>query len=35
MGFLRDEDRVLVSRSVTWTRLTMTRGHVLVRSLLG
>jgi hypothetical protein len=35
MGFLRDEDRVLVSRSVTWTRLTMTLGHVLVRSLLG
>lgn len=35
MGFLRDEERVLVSRSVTWTRLTSGRGHVLVRTLLG
>lgn len=35
MGFLRDEDRVLMSRSLTWTRLTSGRGHVLVRSLLG
>lgn len=35
MGLLRDEDPVLVSRSLTWTRLTTARGHVLVRSLLG
>lgn len=35
MGFLRDEDPVRVSRSLTWTRLTTARGHVLVRSLRG
>ncbi|UOQ58372.1 hypothetical protein MUN78_05925 [Leucobacter allii] len=35
MGFLRDEERVALSRSVTWTRLSARRGHVLVRSLLG
>ncbi|WP_053383742.1 hypothetical protein [Leucobacter celer] len=35
MGLLSDEDPVRVSRSLTWTRLTTARGHVLVRSLLG
>lgn len=35
MGFLRDETVLAVSRSITWTRLTGARGHVLVRSLLG
>ncbi|WP_336650815.1 MULTISPECIES: hypothetical protein [unclassified Leucobacter] len=35
MGFLRGEDRLRISRSLTWTRLTADRGHVLVRSLLG
>lgn len=35
MGFLRDEERVRVSRSLTWTRLTTSRGYVLVRSLPG
>lgn len=35
MGFLRGEERMLVARSLTWTRLTSGRGHVLVRSLLG
>lgn len=35
MGFLRGEDPVRVSRSLTWTRLSSGSGHVLVRSLLG
>ena len=35
MGFLRDEELVRVARSLTWTRLSSGRGHVLVRSLLG
>ncbi|QBE49942.1 hypothetical protein [Leucobacter triazinivorans] len=35
MGLLRDEDPVSVARSLTWTRLSTARGHVLVRSLLG
>lgn len=35
MGLLHDEDPVRLSRSLTWTRLTTERGHVLVRSLLG
>lgn len=35
MGFLRGDDPVRVSRSLTWTRLSSGSGHVLVRSLLG
>ena len=35
LGFLRGEERLRMSRSVTWTRLTSDKGHVLVRSLLG
>lgn len=34
MGFLRDETRVAVSKTLTWTRLTTSRGQVLVRSAL-
>ncbi|MBK0421490.1 hypothetical protein JD292_05315 [Leucobacter sp. CSA2] len=35
MGFLGDDEPVRVTRSLTWTRLTSGRGHVVVRSLLG
>lgn len=35
MGFLTGEERALVSRSLTWTRLTTSRGYVMVRALLG
>ncbi|MFV0433251.1 MAG: hypothetical protein ACK5LO_04640 [Leucobacter sp.] len=35
MGFLRGDDPVRMAKSLTWTRLTTLRGHVLVRSLLG
>ncbi|UOQ61084.1 hypothetical protein MUN76_03685 [Leucobacter rhizosphaerae] len=35
LGFLRDDEPVRLSRSLTWTRLSSTRGHVVVRSLLG
>ncbi|MBL3700128.1 hypothetical protein [Leucobacter luti] len=35
MGFLREDDPVQLSRSLTWTRLSAARGHVVVRSLLG
>jgi len=35
MGFLRGEERLRIARSLTWIRLTASRGHVLVRSLLG
>ncbi|MBP1325523.1 hypothetical protein JOF28_000755 [Leucobacter exalbidus] len=34
MGFLGDEP-VNVTRTLTWTRLTTARGHVVVRTLLG
>ncbi len=35
MGFLREEIRVPVVRTLTWTRLDTSRGQVLVRNLLG
>ncbi|QIK64463.1 hypothetical protein G7068_15535 [Leucobacter viscericola] len=35
LGFLVDGEPVRRSQSLTWTRLTTERGHVLVRSLLG
>ncbi len=35
LGFLDAAEPVRVSRSLTWTRLSTPRGHVLVRSLLG
>ncbi len=35
MGFLRGEESVRLVRSLTWTRLTASRGNVLVRSLPG
>lgn len=35
MGFLRDEQRVSVSHTRTWLRLTTRRGHILVRSPMG
>ncbi|PRI11880.1 hypothetical protein [Leucobacter massiliensis] len=35
MGLLREDEPVRLARSLTWTRLTTSRGHVLVRSLLG
>lgn len=35
MGFLNDADTADISRSLTWIRVSTTRGHVLVRSLLG
>ncbi|QIM18343.1 hypothetical protein G7066_06215 [Leucobacter coleopterorum] len=35
LGFLVEGEPVRRSRSLTWTRLTTERGHVLVRSLLG
>ena len=35
LGFLDATEPVRVSRSLTWTRLSTPRGHVLVRSLLG
>ena len=35
MGFLNGADVATVSRSLTWTRLSTERGHVVVRSLLG
>lgn len=35
LGFLGGDEAVRRSRSLTWTRLTTDRGHVLVRSLLG
>ena len=35
MGFLRADEPVRLARSLTWTRLSTTRGHVVVRSLLG
>lgn len=35
MGFLGEADPVRLARSLTWMRLSTTRGHVLVRSLLG
>lgn len=35
LGFLRNAELVRRSTSLTWTRLTTDRGHVLVRSLLG
>ncbi|WP_427869064.1 hypothetical protein [Leucobacter luti] len=34
-GFLRDEEHAIVTRSLTWTRLSTGRGDVLVRSILG
>lgn len=35
LGFLADDAPVHIARSLTWTRLSAARGHVLVRSLLG
>lgn len=35
MGFLRPGERLRLARSLTWTRLSGERGHVLVRALLG
>lgn len=35
MGFLGDAEPMRLARSLTWTRLSSGRGHVLVRSLLG
>lgn len=35
LGFLRDEDRAALSRTLTWSRLSTSRGHVMVRRLLG
>lgn len=35
LGFLGEDEAVRRSRSLTWTRLSTNRGHVLVRSLLG
>ncbi|MFT4231280.1 MAG: hypothetical protein QM606_00670 [Leucobacter sp.] len=35
MGFLSEGDPVRLARSLTWTRLSTSRGHVLVRSPLG
>lgn len=35
MGFLRGEVNAQVSRTLTWTRLSTSRGQVLVRSFLG
>lgn len=35
LGFLGMPEPVRVTRSLTWTRLSTPRGHVLVRSLLG
>lgn len=35
MGFLKAEEPVRVSKSLTWVRLSAARGHVLVRSLFG
>lgn len=35
LGFLTGEDRARLSRSLTWTRLTTSRGEVMIRSLLG
>lgn len=35
LGFLREDEPVRLSRSLTWTRLSTSRGHVVVRSLLG
>lgn len=35
LGFLRDDEPVRLSKSLTWTRLSTSRGHVIVRSLLG
>lgn len=35
LGFLRDEAHVRLSRTLTWNRLSTSRGHVMVRSLLG
>lgn len=35
MGFLSGADVATVSRSLTWTRLSTERGHVVVRSLPG
>lgn len=35
MGFLRGESTVQVSRTLTWVRLSSSRGQVLVRSFLG
>lgn len=35
LGFLREDEPVRLSKSVTWTRLSTSRGHVIVRSLLG
>lgn len=35
LGFLREETRVSLWRTLTWARLSTGRGHVLVRSFLG
>ncbi|SJN11441.1 hypothetical protein FM113_12005 [Leucobacter sp. 7(1)] len=35
LGFLGESAPVRVSKSLTWTRLSSDRGHVVVRSLLG
>lgn len=35
LGFLREESAVRLSKSFTWLRLSTSRGHVLVRTLLG
>lgn len=35
MGFLRGETIAQISQTLTWTRLTTSRGQVLVRSFLG
>ncbi|WP_244301023.1 hypothetical protein [Leucobacter insecticola] len=35
LGFFSGDDPARLSKSLTWTRLSTGRGHVLVRSLLG